>query len=131
MTPKNACIIAALRNFHCGWRAIFFFVLTMRLSGAGVRRHKSKLLYPDHRPSPWLNEDVTPRDRSNRLLGNFYFGAKASYSFTTSAIALLVLSLVLAVGLLARCCAPIPINTGIAAISGGRRIDENRCPLRS
>ncbi len=41
--------------------------LTMRLSDAGLRRHKSKLIYLNHRPAPWLNEDDT-RDRSNRLL---------------------------------------------------------------
>jgi hypothetical protein len=39
----------------------------MRLSDAGLRRHPTKLLYPDHRLPPWLTEDV-PRDRSNRLL---------------------------------------------------------------
>jgi len=41
--------------------------LTMRLSDAGLRRHPTKLIYPDRRPSPWLIEDA-PRDRSNRLL---------------------------------------------------------------
>jgi hypothetical protein len=40
----------------------------MRLSDAGLRRRKAKLLYPNHRPPPWLTEDAT-RDRSNRLLG--------------------------------------------------------------
>jgi hypothetical protein len=40
----------------------------MRLSDAGLRRHKSKLIYLNHRLAPWLNEDDT-RDRSNRLLG--------------------------------------------------------------
>ena len=39
----------------------------MRLSEAGLRRRRTKALYPNHRPSPWLNEDAT-RDRSNRLL---------------------------------------------------------------
>ena len=42
--------------------------LTMRLSDAGFRRRRTKLIYPDHRPPPWLTEDA-PRDRSNRLLG--------------------------------------------------------------
>ena len=40
----------------------------MRLSDAGLRRQQTKLIYPDHRPTPWLTEDAT-RDRSNRLLG--------------------------------------------------------------
>jgi hypothetical protein len=58
----------------------------MRLSDAGLRRLKTKAVYPDHRfppwptedatprslepnhrPTPWLTEDA-PRDRSNRLL---------------------------------------------------------------
>jgi hypothetical protein len=39
----------------------------MRLSDAGLRRRPTKLIYPDHRPPPWLTEDAT-RDRSNRLL---------------------------------------------------------------
>jgi hypothetical protein len=38
------------------------------LSDAGLRRRKTKLIYPNHRFSQWLNEDDT-RDRSNRLLG--------------------------------------------------------------
>src|SRR5580658_4484940 len=42
--------------------------LTMRLSDAGLRRRQPKLIYSNHRPSPWLNEDANPRDRSNRLL---------------------------------------------------------------
>jgi len=41
--------------------------LTMRLSDARLRRHPTKLLYPDHRLPPWPTEDDT-RDRSNRLL---------------------------------------------------------------
>jgi hypothetical protein len=39
----------------------------MRLSDAGLRQRQTKLIYPDHRPTPCLTEDV-PRDRSNRLL---------------------------------------------------------------
>jgi hypothetical protein len=35
--------------------------LTMRLSDAGLRRHQTKLLYPDHRLPPWLTEDATAR----------------------------------------------------------------------
>ncbi len=34
---------------------------------SGVRRPKTKLIYPNHRLPPWLNEDAA-RDRSNRLL---------------------------------------------------------------
>ena len=34
--------------------------LTMRLSDAGLRRSQTKLIYPDHRPPPWLTEDDTP-----------------------------------------------------------------------
>jgi len=33
--------------------------LTMRLSGAGVRRRQTKLLYLNHRLPPWLTEDAT------------------------------------------------------------------------
>jgi hypothetical protein len=40
----------------------------MRLSDAGLRRSKTKLIYPNHRLPPWPTE-VAPRDRSNRLLG--------------------------------------------------------------
>jgi hypothetical protein len=42
--------------------------LTMRLSDAGLRQRKTKLLYSNHRLPPWLTEDDT-RDRSNRWLG--------------------------------------------------------------
>jgi hypothetical protein len=38
----------------------------VRVSDAGLRRSKTKLLYPNHRLPPWLTEDAT-RDRSNRL----------------------------------------------------------------
>jgi hypothetical protein len=34
--------------------------ITMRLSDAGLRQPKPKLIYPDHRLPPWLNEAVTP-----------------------------------------------------------------------
>jgi hypothetical protein len=40
----------------------------MRLSDARLRRHTTKLSYPNHRLPPWTTEDDT-RDRSNRLLG--------------------------------------------------------------
>jgi hypothetical protein len=39
----------------------------MRLSDAGVRRQETKLIYPNHRPTPWLTE-AAARDRSSRLL---------------------------------------------------------------
>src|SRR5579862_3788630 len=42
----------------------------MRLSDAGLGRHRTKLFYPDHHPlPPWLTEEAI-RDRSNRLLGS-------------------------------------------------------------
>src|ERR1700721_1308725 len=41
--------------------------LTMRLSDAGLWRRQTKMLYPNHRLPPQLNESAT-RDRSNRLL---------------------------------------------------------------
>jgi hypothetical protein len=40
----------------------------MKLSDAGLRRRPTRLLDPNHRLPPWLTEDDTPRDRSNRLL---------------------------------------------------------------
>jgi len=42
-------------------------LLTMRLSDAGVRQRKTKLFYPNHRPSPWSTEAAS-RDRSSRML---------------------------------------------------------------
>ncbi len=33
----------------------------MRLRDAGLRRRTTKLIDPDHRPSPWLTEDAAPR----------------------------------------------------------------------
>jgi len=33
----------------------------MRLSDAGLRRHPTKLIYPNHPLPPWLTEDTTPR----------------------------------------------------------------------
>jgi hypothetical protein len=33
----------------------------MRLSDAGLRRRPTKLIYFNHRPAPWPNEDGTPR----------------------------------------------------------------------
>jgi hypothetical protein len=47
----------AIRNLGMG--------LTLRLSDAGMRRRKTKLIYPNHRLPPWLAEDAT-RDLSNR-----------------------------------------------------------------
>jgi hypothetical protein len=41
--------------------------LTMSLSDAGLRSRTAKMLYPNHRLTPWLTEDAA-RDRSNRLL---------------------------------------------------------------
>jgi hypothetical protein len=42
--------------------------LTMRLSDAGMRRLKTKLIYPNHRPPLLGPPKDTARDRSNRLL---------------------------------------------------------------
>ena len=49
----------------------------MRLSDAGLRRHPTELIYPDHRLPPWLNEDAT-RDRSNRLLDVYGTGDRSA-----------------------------------------------------
>jgi hypothetical protein len=32
----------------------------MKLSGVGLRRRPTKLIYPDHRPSPWPNGVIAP-----------------------------------------------------------------------
>jgi hypothetical protein len=37
----------------------------MKLSDAGLRRRQTKLIYPNHRPTPWLTKDAT-RNRSNQ-----------------------------------------------------------------
>jgi hypothetical protein len=50
--------------------------LTMRLSDARGRRHKSKLLYSDHRPSPWPIEDVSPRSLEPMVRGYRYIQLK-------------------------------------------------------
>jgi len=42
--------------------------LTMRLSDVGLRPRQTRLIYPDHRLTPFLPKDAT-RDRSNRWLG--------------------------------------------------------------
>src|SRR3984885_12383170 len=60
----------AAANVAMNFRSIssgITWILTMRLSDAGLRRRNTKLIYPNHRPPPWLTEDA-PRDRSNRLL---------------------------------------------------------------
>jgi hypothetical protein len=78
--------------------------LTMRLSDAGARRRKAKLIYPNHRLPPWLNEDVT-RDRSNRLLeacaaGHRRYLRHARYASSTPKMAIEnpILAIVLARG---------------------------------
>ncbi len=40
----------------------------MRLSDAGCVDEKRRLIYLNHRPSPWFTEDAA-RDRSKQLLG--------------------------------------------------------------
>jgi len=37
-------------------RAIYLGHLTMKLSGAQMRRQKTKLIYPDDRSPPWLTD---------------------------------------------------------------------------
>jgi hypothetical protein len=39
----------------------FIVRLTMRLSDARVRSRKTKLIYANHRPPPWLTGNDTPR----------------------------------------------------------------------
>jgi hypothetical protein len=41
----------------------------MRLSDAGLRRRKTKPLYPNHRFPPWLTEDDTPRSLEPMVRG--------------------------------------------------------------
>jgi hypothetical protein len=45
----------------CGSAERFPWQLTLRLSDAWVRRYQTKMLYPNHRSTPWLTEDATPR----------------------------------------------------------------------
>jgi hypothetical protein len=50
------------RTWHWDVRAMSpRWGLTMRLSDAGLRRRRTKVLYPNHRSPPWLTEDPTPR----------------------------------------------------------------------
>jgi hypothetical protein len=42
----------AILNLRC---------ITIRLSDAGERQRPTKLIYPNHRPSPWLTEAAAPR----------------------------------------------------------------------
>ena len=50
--------------------------LTMRLSDAGLRRHQTKAVYPDHRLPPWPNGDAAPR--SLQPIVRVYANAKKS-----------------------------------------------------
>jgi hypothetical protein len=52
--------------------------LTMRLSDAGLRLRQTKLIYPDHRPSPWLTEASAPRSLQPivRRLAKYRDGAR-------------------------------------------------------
>jgi len=43
------------------WRVVAFPVSNDEVSDAGLRQRQTKLIYPNHRLPPWLNEDVTPR----------------------------------------------------------------------
>jgi hypothetical protein len=69
---KPCDLPSALKYWNHGWPSSNIVGamngdLTLRLSDAGLRRRQTKLIYPDHRSTPWLTEDAT-RDRSNRLL---------------------------------------------------------------
>src|SRR5579859_2593004 len=44
----------------------------MRLSDARLRQAKTKLIYPNHRPSPWLTEAVVPRSLEPIVRTNVY-----------------------------------------------------------
>jgi hypothetical protein len=41
----------------------------MSLSDAGMRRRQTKMLYPNHRPTPLAHRSCGPSNRSNRWLG--------------------------------------------------------------
>jgi hypothetical protein len=63
---KPCDLPSALKYWNHGWPSSNIVGamnggLTMRLSDAGMRRHPTKLIYFDHRSSPWLTEDATPR----------------------------------------------------------------------
>jgi hypothetical protein len=70
ITPRAKKIANPVRAKAYGMRELEVTLRcrrTMRLSDAGLRRRKTKLICPDHRPL--LGSPKTrPRDRSNRLL---------------------------------------------------------------
>jgi hypothetical protein len=39
----------------------------MKLSDAGLRRHQTKLIHPNHQLSPWLTEGATSRSLERLL----------------------------------------------------------------
>src|SRR5258708_57915 len=57
----------------------------MRLSDAGLRRRQTKLIYPDHRLTHWLTEDVPP-DRSNRALEDAARSTQATSGTATTSL---------------------------------------------
>src|ERR1700720_2572528 len=73
---KGAPTLALPVNPRIGPSSAIKVDLTMRLSDAGLRCRKTKLIYPDHRLPSWPTEDAAPRslepivrgDRHGRLL---------------------------------------------------------------
>jgi hypothetical protein len=50
------------QSMYVDWQGDLGLIrLTMRLSDAGLRQRPTKLIYPNHRSSPWVTEDATPR----------------------------------------------------------------------
>jgi uncharacterized DUF497 family protein len=54
--------------------------LTMRLSDARLRRRPTKLIYPDHRPTPWFTEDAAPRSLGPIVRSEFGTAIKCIYN---------------------------------------------------
>jgi hypothetical protein len=61
--PAPRALFSIIRTPLLPWRRTpgDILRLTMRLSDAGMRRRPTKLLYPNHRPPTWLNEDASTR----------------------------------------------------------------------
>src|SRR5258708_5088786 len=53
--PRRGIVPLRLGRKAATWR------LTIRLSDARLRRRQTELVYPNHRPTPWLIEDVASR----------------------------------------------------------------------
>ena len=65
LAPINPRRSSAMRP-GLSWR------ITIRLRDAGLRQRQTKMLYPDHRLPPWLNDAAATRDRSNQLIAVIY-----------------------------------------------------------